>query len=68
MKKTRVVEIVDVFCDVCGDVCGNHAVHTDAKGNEFHACLKYNEQLGKQCATVLEERLFAVTIVSRTSA
>lgn len=68
MKKTRVVEVVDVFCDVCGDECGNYAVHTDAKGNEQHACLKYNEQLGKQCGTVLEERRFAVAIASRKPA
>ncbi|KNH43916.1 hypothetical protein [Pseudomonas lini] len=68
MKKTRVVEIVEVFCDVCGDKCGNHAVHSDAKGHDLHACLEYNEQLGKQCATVLEERLLAVAIASRKPA
>lgn len=67
MKKTRMVEIEETFCDVCGEKCGNHAVRTDAEGNEQHACLDYNEQFGKQCAAVLDERQLAAAIAKRKS-
>lgn len=65
MKKKRRVTITETFCDVCGAKCGNHATHTDAQGNEQHACLDYNEEFGKQCASVLDERLLAAAIAKR---
>lgn len=48
MKKKRMVEIEETFCDVCGEKCGNHAIRSDLDGNEQHGCMKYNEQYGKQ--------------------
>lgn len=68
MRKTRLVEIEETFCDVCGELCGNHAIRTDAEGNEQHACLDYNEQHGKQCAAVLDERLLEAAVAKRHSA
>ncbi|MBN0172512.1 hypothetical protein JTL52_17735 [Pseudomonas aeruginosa] len=67
MKKTRQVTITEIFCDVCGQKCGNHATRADAEGNEEHACLDFNEQHGKQCAAVLDERLLAAAIAKRQS-
>ncbi|HEJ2342718.1 TPA: hypothetical protein ACWLUJ_006184 [Pseudomonas aeruginosa] len=64
MKKTRQVEIVETICDICGGKCGNHAIRTDSEGNELHACLDYNTEYGKQCATVLDERLLAAAIAN----
>lgn len=67
MKKKRRVTITETFCDVCGAKCGNHAIRTDAEGNEQHACLDYSEQHGKQCAAVLDERLLAAAMAKRQS-
>lgn len=67
MKRTRMVEIVETFCDVCGEKCGNHAIRADEEGNELHACLDFNEQFGKQCAAVLDERLLAAAIAKQKS-
>ncbi len=68
MKKKRRVTIVETFCDVCGDKCGNHATRTDEDGNEQHACLEFNEQHGMQCAEVLDKRRLYEAIAKRRAA
>lgn len=39
MRKTRLVEVVEFYCDVCGSRCGSHVTYTEAGGKEHHACL-----------------------------
>nr|WP_178383567.1 hypothetical protein [Pseudomonas aeruginosa] len=65
MRKRRLVEIEETFCDVCGEKCGNHAIRTNGEGLEQHACLDYNKDYGKQCAAVLDERLLEAAISRR---
>jgi len=68
MKKKRRITITETFCDVCGKKCGNHATRADAEDTEKHACLDFNDQHGKQCAAVLDDRLLAAAIAKRQSA
>ncbi|NRC34078.1 hypothetical protein [Pseudomonas aeruginosa] len=65
MKNTRMVEIEETFCDICGKKCGNHTVFTDANGHEQHGCHEYNEKLGKLCRDVLDDQIVAAAIASR---
>ncbi|MBZ3677434.1 hypothetical protein J1N39_23440 [Pseudomonas aeruginosa] len=68
MKKKRMVEIEETFCDVCGEKCFNHTVFTLSDGSEQHACHGNNETYGKQCRAVLDERLLTEAIAKRQSA
>lgn len=34
MRKTRLVEVVEFYCDVCGSRCGSHVTYTEAGGKE----------------------------------
>lgn len=65
MKKRRRVEIEETFCDVCGELCGNHTIFKVSDGSEQHGCLDFNETYGKQCSEVLRERIVEAAIAKR---
>lgn len=57
MKKTKMVEVTETFCDVCGDKCYNHTIFTDASGVEQHACSELNAEQGRMCREILEDEI-----------
>jgi len=66
MKKKRVVEITEFFCDVCGKNCGtSYMTFVDKNDDEAHACKALNDEHGKSCADVLSDRLHAAAIAKR---
>lgn len=66
MKKKRVVEITEFFCDVCGKNCGaSFTTFVDKYDDETHACKTINEEHGKSCSDVLSDRLHANTHAKR---
>ncbi|WP_087864413.1 hypothetical protein [Comamonas thiooxydans] len=59
MKQVRMIEVMEVSCDVCGQTCFNYRTQTIA-GTEYHACSDFNEQLGSVCADLLEKGLGSI--------
>lgn len=57
MKKAETIEVVRIYCDVCGALCIGSWATFGAGENEQHACSGLDDESGERCWDILPHRM-----------